>query len=1171
MKTRRMTALTIIMVLLFALLPSRTPALADLTPSAWALPEMNAANISGLLTPSAARDFHNALTRDEFCELVVEMVELTLGRALPVPAANPFTSDVDPISIHALKAWNYGIITGITTTLFAPAQKVERQQLCAMMIRAIRGLERDLNRTLLSPGLTTLPYRDAALIRDYAIEPVQLAYTNVIMQGSEQGMFMPANDITSQECVAVIIRSFNRIEAARTPSMNANQLLDAAADRVHIGYAYGDNEYGVSQNLLLPTTSTGGATVSWTSSNNGVIRVTGSTGTVTTGAYPQAVTLTATIRIGNTTRTKVFELTTSPNTGDRLLLENALSALDILYLNEGDGAGTVTGRIGLPTSVMGLPVTWQTNNPSVVSNAGIVNVPNGSEERSATLIATIRLGSQTRTKNFNLTVVNPSYSRGVALHGVQFGMTQAQVAQLLGTSRRSVTAGGNETWQLFYSNNYSNFIAVAFIGDRAAAVYSMASGVANQLRNRSGSVISVAEANSSGGTGAVSYTDPGSSSQQYAIMIYDTSTTIGTARNLQAEGQEQLLFELVNAFRQRNSKSSLEWTARLGTPAREHSNNSGSGNLQQRVTRGGFDSSRYVGGNVIPGNGDAFDALNQIVSDSSGSSSMRTAILQNNITLFGAGFSGGNSGSYRTYFTFALGNVTSISGVTARQNDTAVNTVNVSAGAANAMTISLIMSPSGYNESFTVASSNTSIMTVTGFTSTSNGGTVVVTGVANGSANITVTGNCSGKSYNVPVSVGTVYASALTLSYTPSGMSATTLSNSTNVAANTNANANGSRILVIGTGESINIAASTTNGATVEWARTGGNAANVSRNNSNNNGVVTATNNSGVITLTARARTGTGNTWITHTITVHVVSITGINVNPTPINVGVPSTASVTVNGLPNSGTGYAPVYAWSSSGNQLTKTSSTPETASATFNGANTGNSTITFTATWAGSGANSYLGKITKSVSVTVEGNRYAEDIRVSQGSTNVSQGTINMIPGQVITLTASTVPAQIIQNPISFAWTSLIPDFATVARSGTNGATGTVTAVTTGTSFIEVVLSQGDGTPRRVNVTIEVGDYPTISINNPGEIEALGPFVQFVCNTSSGAPSTLPAAYSLRWSYTGDNATIDAATGMLAPTDAGPGTVTAELLFNGGVVRTQTRNITIVAAPDSSDPHI
>ena len=1133
MKTKSFISFLLIAAVLLVALPAGVTALAP-APSDWAVPEMNDANTTGLLTPGAAKNFRTPLTRDEFCELVVEMVERTLGRPLPIPQVNPFVDDAHPINIYVLKAYNYGIVNGTNSTTFSPQTYVQRQQLCAMMIRAIRGMESSLGRTLLNQGASSLPYKDAARIDEYAIDPIRLAYSNEIMYGDGEN-FHPRNNISSQECVAVIIRTFNRIEGLRSSGMTNAQLLDAAVNRIRIGYAYGDTANGVTRDVLLPVKSTGGATVTWTSSNSNVIRISGSTGLFIAGAEPRSVTLTATVRLGNSTRTIDFVLSTSSRTGDLLLLDNAISQLDIIYINEGDNAGAVTGKIGLPSTVLGLPVTWRSNNTSVVSNTGVVYLPSSSDLRYATLTATVVSGAQSKTKTFELTIVNPAYSKEVTLHGVQLGMSQAQVTQVLGTVRRTISASNTESWQLYYSNSYATFVAVAFVNNRATAVYSMASNVANQLKNRAGTVITVSQANAMSGVTAFSYTDPGSNSQQYAIMICDSSSVIGSHRALLADGEEQLLLELVNAFRIRQGRTSLEWSKKLGDPARAHSVANGSGDLQQRVTNNGFDTTRYAGGSVVAGGIDAIDALNQIVSNYSGTAAMRTAILQNNLTLFGAGYSGGNSGSYSTYFTFTLGAVVSITGVTVRQNDVAVTTASVAANATSV--VILTMAPTSFNESFTVSSSNTAIMTVTNVTASSTGATVTIKGVANGSVNLVVTGNSSGKSYNLPVSVGAVYANNLTLTCSVTG-TAITLSSSVNVAANTSpALVAGSRDLVMGTNDTLTIAAATTNGAVVEWSRPAGTAATVAKSSTNNDGVVTATANAGDITVRARVLTGT-NTYITHDIKVKVVTAPAMTGVPQKMNINDTMTATVALTNLPTSGTGFTPVYSWTSEGNQLSKTSSTADTLSAVFIGANAGTTKITFTATWTGASGNSFLGRISKTANVTVEGHRYADNIVVSQNPT------IDMIPGQTLQITASTVPSSITQTPYSFTWVSDDTPVATVSAGGGKGETGTITAVSLGSATITVTLKQGDGPEKSVIVVVNVA-WPVVSIIGSQRIP-YGDTYEFFCNVN------LSSLYTVKWTVTQGAEYADIpfeSRGLVVPKDPGFVTIIANLYYLDG----------------------
>ena len=908
MKNRRMIAITTAITVLFATLA----ALAALAPAAgaagarmpsdWAVSEMNDANTAGLLTASAARDYRANLTRDEFCEIVVAMVERTLGRALLVPANNPF---MDCENEYVLKAWNYGIVTGVTATRFAPDREVERQQLCVMMIRAIRQLERDLAKALLDPGTQPLTYNDAASIGGYAVDAVKLALTNDIMRGDEKNNFNPRSSMESQVCVAVIIRSYNRIERARAAGQGTSRLLDMAEARVNIGYAYGDTADGVSQNLILPQTSTGGASVTWTSGNASVISP---TGMVAQGYGGQSVSLTATISLGGQLRTKYFNVRISPYSGTQVLMENAYNALNVQYINAGDSAVSVTGRVGLPNKVLGLPVTWSTSNPNVISNNGIVNAPLGSDSSTVTLTAVITNGSLTRVKTFNLTVVSSSYGRGIMLHGVQFGMSPAQVTSMLGASNQLIQTGGDEMWYL-YHNNYSNFIAVAFTGNRAAAIFSMAANVASQLRNSSGTVITVAQANAVNGIGAVSYLD---GSQQMAIMLYDKGTPIGGARALYPDAEERLLLELVNGFRQRNGRSPLTWSDKLAKPSRDHSDEMGQFNylsatsrngrpLQQLAADAGFDRSRYSSGGVLGGDDDAFGFLGKLV----GASASRSNLVASGTTVFGAGVSVGNTGTYRNYLTYMIGSLNEITWVTATQQGVqgTVSTIFVSPDATVSVTLNI--TPAGYNESFTVTSSNIYVMTVT-----NSGASVRVTGRSAGEADLVVTGLSSGNVFTIPVVVDTVYASGLSLVYT-NGMATRKLTDSVR-------NETSSIEIIMGTQDSVTLTATTgVSGTSVLWTGNGS-AATV-----NPNGTIMSGMTPGTMTVNATVEIGPSY-FLTHSVTVNVVAIS-VTAQKNLIEARETTSANATLSAAAMTSISANPQFSWMSS-NQNAAMLGTPD-----------------------------------------------------------------------------------------------------------------------------------------------------------------------------------------------------------------------------------------------------
>jgi hypothetical protein len=305
MKVKRMISTALTLALALLTVPAGVPATAASAPSAWAVTEMNEANMLGLLTPNAQKDFQRLLTRAEFCELVVALIERTLGYELPLPASNPFS---DTSNIDVQKASLYGgaapVVNGVGGGLFAPNQNVARQEIVAMMIRALNRMSIDTNSNLLPiPPVAALPFTDNSLIDAYAVEPVKAAYANGIIKGDDVGEFKPRANIKSEECVAVVKRSDSSAQAILNKGLSDSALADKTARDLNIGFAYGDTYDGVSQNILLPSVGAGGADVTWTSGSPGVISATGVVYNVS-GASP--VTLTATVSIRGVTRTRQF-------------------------------------------------------------------------------------------------------------------------------------------------------------------------------------------------------------------------------------------------------------------------------------------------------------------------------------------------------------------------------------------------------------------------------------------------------------------------------------------------------------------------------------------------------------------------------------------------------------------------------------------------------------------------------------------------------------------------------------------------------------------------------------------------------------------------------------------------------------------------------------------------
>lgn len=105
--------------------------------SAWAKPYAVKAGEYGLIPDClAGADLKQPITRAEFAALSVKLYEVMSGKTADPIAENPFTDTADA---EILKAYDTGIINGVSDTEFAPARLVTREQAAAMLTRAYKA------------------------------------------------------------------------------------------------------------------------------------------------------------------------------------------------------------------------------------------------------------------------------------------------------------------------------------------------------------------------------------------------------------------------------------------------------------------------------------------------------------------------------------------------------------------------------------------------------------------------------------------------------------------------------------------------------------------------------------------------------------------------------------------------------------------------------------------------------------------------------------------------------------------------------------------------------------------------------------------------------------------------------------------------------------------------
>lgn len=182
--------------------------------------------------------------------------------------------------------------------------------------------------------------------------------------------------------------------------MTDEEAVAAAKAALAIGYAQGDSESSVTQNLILPVTGGSGSTVSWASSDSSVVSTGGIVQRPATGSANLA--LTATISLRAASDTEEFLIIVKGQISDSDAVAAAKAALNIVYAS-GDSAASVTQNVGLPASGSdGCTVEWASDTPAVISIAGTVTRPQSST--LVTLTAMISSHDTSNSKQFVLTV-----------------------------------------------------------------------------------------------------------------------------------------------------------------------------------------------------------------------------------------------------------------------------------------------------------------------------------------------------------------------------------------------------------------------------------------------------------------------------------------------------------------------------------------------------------------------------------------------------------------------------------------------------------------------------------------------------------------------------------------------------------------------------------------------
>jgi hypothetical protein len=172
---------------------------------------------AGYVIDALGSDFTQGITREQFCKLVVNMVEKKTGTTLAAAETNPFTDTTDADILKAVAA---GITNGTSDTTFEPTLTLTRQELATMLSRALDNLGVTATEADMSA------YTDWAQVDSWAQAPVAKMSTLNVMKGTSATTLEPTATCTIEQGVLLV----SRAAAAETPAAPAEDTTTPAED-----------------------------------------------------------------------------------------------------------------------------------------------------------------------------------------------------------------------------------------------------------------------------------------------------------------------------------------------------------------------------------------------------------------------------------------------------------------------------------------------------------------------------------------------------------------------------------------------------------------------------------------------------------------------------------------------------------------------------------------------------------------------------------------------------------------------------------------------------------------------------------------------------------------------------------------------------------------------------
>ena len=185
--------------------------------SQWAVSGYQSASEAGLVSYSVvSNNLKDSITREEFCELAMNLYKKLTNEELPVPDGSPF---VDTDSVAVAQAYSYGIVNGTSDNTFTPDRFVTREEMAKMLISTLTTSGVRFN---IADGADTSyvsGFIDGTDVSAWAMSSINTALNYELITGVTDTTLEPLTATSREQAIVSVNRSYEKF-ASRAYSAN---------------------------------------------------------------------------------------------------------------------------------------------------------------------------------------------------------------------------------------------------------------------------------------------------------------------------------------------------------------------------------------------------------------------------------------------------------------------------------------------------------------------------------------------------------------------------------------------------------------------------------------------------------------------------------------------------------------------------------------------------------------------------------------------------------------------------------------------------------------------------------------------------------------------------------------------------------------------------------------